>query len=194
VLSTKDGLTMTTKSFGIAFGLMAGVLTVSGLMPMAAVAQDAPAQASQAGTKNLGSFTNWTAWQGTDANGMICYVSSAPQDMKPTGVNRDPVHFLVINRKGLGVKHEVQTLIGYPFNAQSANASATIDGKTYPMVTEGSAAWLASANDEDGFVAAMKAGATLVVKGTSQRGTDTTDTYSLSGVTAALEAMQKACS
>jgi hypothetical protein len=170
---------------------MAGVLTVSGLMPAAAVAQSAPTQSS---TKNLGTFSNWTAWQGTDANGMICYVSAAPEDSKPTGVNRDPVHFLVINRKGLGVRHEVQTLIGYPFNAQSANASATIDGKTYPMVTEGSAAWLASAGDEDPFVTAMKAGAKLVVKGTSQRGTDTTDTYSLIGVTAALDAMQKACS
>jgi hypothetical protein len=182
------GLTMTTK--GIAFGLVAGVLTVSGLMPLSALAQEP----GQAGTKNLGTFTNWTAWQGTDANGMICYISSAPQDSKPTGVNRDPVHFLVIHRKGLGTKNEVQTLIGYPYNAQSANASATIDGKTYPMVTEGSAAWLASAGDESGFVEAMKAGSSLVVKGTSQRGTDTTDTYSLSGVTAAMGVIDKACS
>ena len=40
---------------------------------------------------------------------------------------------------------------------------------------------------------AFKAGSQLVVKGTSQRGTDTTDTYSLSGATAAMNAIDAAC-
>lgn len=166
-------------------------LLAAGLMVGFAV----PAQAQgQQATVSLGTFNDWNAWQGTDANGMICYISSAPKSSQPTGVNRDPVHFLVIYRKALGIKNEVQTLIGYPFNTKSANASATVDGKTYPMVTEGSAAWLASAGDEPGFVEAMKKGSNLVVKGTSQRGTQTTDNYSLSGVTAAIAAIDKACS
>ncbi len=141
---------------------------------------------------NLGTFNAWTAWQGTDANGIICYVSSQPSSSEPAGVNRDPIHFLVIHRKGLGTKNEVQTLIGYPFNAEP-NATASVDGRVYPMVTEGSAAWLASAGDEGSFVEALKAGTTLVVKGKSQRGTDTTDTYSLRGVTAAMGEIDKAC-
>ena len=87
----------------------------------------------------------------------------------------------------------MQTLIGYPFNSTNANATATVDGKAYPMVTEGAAAWLASTGDESGFVAALKAGTKLVVKGTSQRGTNTTDTYSLRGVTAAMTEIDKAC-
>lgn len=142
--------------------------------------------------KSLGTFNDWTAWQGTDANGVICYIASQPKDTDPKNVKRDPIHFLVIHRKGLGTKNEVQTLIGYPFNT-NPNATATVDGKVYPMVTEGSAAWLASAGDETGFVSAMKAGSELVVKGTSQRGTKTTDTYSLRGVTAAMGAIDQAC-
>ncbi len=39
----------------------------------------------------------------------------------------------------------------------------------------------------------MKAGSNLVVKASSSRGTDTTDTYSLSGFTAAYNAISKAC-
>ncbi|HEY4199652.1 MAG TPA: invasion associated locus B family protein [Devosiaceae bacterium] len=174
---------MTTKSLGAAV-TMAVMLTVSG-MALPAVAQEA---------KSLGTFSKWTAWQGADSNGMICYISAAPDSSQPAGVNRDPVHFLVIHRKGLGTKNEVQTLIGYPYNAQSPNASAAIDGKNYPMITEGSAAWLASAGDEGGFVNAMKGGSSLVVKGTSQRGTNTSDTYSLAGVTAAMSTIDKACS
>ena len=39
----------------------------------------------------------------------------------------------------------------------------------------------------------MKKGSNLVVKGTSQRGTETTDSYSLTGITAGMAAIDKAC-
>jgi invasion protein IalB len=180
--NNKDCLAMTTKTRRLLTGLLAGGLLATGLA-LPAAAQEA---------KNLGTFNAWTAWTGTDANGLICYISAQPTSSEPAGANRDPIHFLVIHRKGLGTKNEVQTLIGYPFNPQG-NASAAIDGANYPMVTEGAAAWLASAGDETGFVAALKKGTALVVKGTSQRGTQTTDNYSLSGVTAAMNEIDKAC-
>ena len=80
---------------------------------------------------------------------------------------------------------------------------AIVDGKAYPMksiaddpgtnIVDSEAAWLASTDDEAGFVGALKAGSQLVVKGTSGRGTETTDTYSLSGITAAMQAIDAAC-
>lgn len=173
---------MMMKTGGLVLGL--AVAACIGLAPVA--------QAEQAATE-LGTFTAWTAWTATDASGLICYISSVPQTTLPVGANRDPIHFMIIHRKGLGTKNEVQTIIGYPFNTTDAKASAAVDGRVYPMVTEGSAAWLASTGDEDGFVAAFKAGAKLVVKGTSTRGTDTIDTYSLSGATAAMKAIDAAC-
>ncbi|WP_052951641.1 invasion associated locus B family protein [Devosia soli] len=172
---------MTTKTGGLLFGL-----AVSALVTFATAAQ-----AQQA--TELGTFNSWTAWQATDASGQICYISATPTKSEPAGANRDPIHFMIIHRKGLGTKNEVQTLIGYPFNPTNANASAAVDGKSYPMVTEGSAAWLASTGDESGFVAAFKAGSQMVVRGTSQRGTNTVDTYSLSGATAAMNAIDTAC-
>ncbi len=146
---------------------------------------------AQEATK-LGTFNYWTAWKGTDANGVICYISSQPQDSQPTNVNRDPIHFLVVNRKGLGTKNEVQTLVGYPLKTGST-PQAILDGKAYAMIIEGSAAWLASSDDESAFVEGMIRGRELIVKGTSQRGTNTTDTYSLSGVTAAIAELEKSC-
>jgi hypothetical protein len=175
----------------------AAALTVLALMgSVPAQAAPAPAAASNSnssGPTNIGTFKSWTAWTGNDSTGLICYISAEPGSSKPTGVNRDPIHFLVVHRKGLGTRNEVQTLIGYPLK-KDGKPSAAIDGKTFPMIADGSGAWLASASDEAGFVAALKKGSELVVKGTSQRGTDTTDTYSLAGVTAAMDAIDKACS
>ena len=142
--------------------------------------------------EKLGTFRFWNAWKGSDANGVMCYISSQPQEALPTNVNRDPIHFLVINRNGLGTKNEVQTLVGYPLKTDST-PEVSIDGRSFDMVVEGSAAWLASASEEGTFVAAMKAGTEMVVKARSQRGTDTTDTYSLAGVTAALAKIDADC-
>ncbi len=162
------------------------------IFPLASFATFASSVAYAQNPTMLGTFKYWTAWKSTDANGPICYISSQPQDSKPTNVNRGDIYFLVIHRKGLGTKNEVQTLVGYPLK-ENSEPSAIIDGKVYKMLVEGSAAWLASAEDEPAFVDGMKRGAELIVKGTSKRGTNTTDTYSLSGVTAAMNEIDKAC-
>lgn len=172
---------MTRKTGSLALGLAVGAIMAL-----------APAAQAQQATE-LGTFNAWTAWQATDASGQMCYISATPQASEPAGANRDPIHFMIIHRKGMGTKNEVQTIIGYPYNSTDAKASASVDGKSYPMVAEGSAAWLASTGDEGGFVRAFKAGSKLTVKGTSQRGTDTIDTYSLSGATAAMNAIDAAC-
>lgn len=174
---------MTSWAFGRAWVLATAALLIAATATGSALADD---------TVSLGTFKDWTAWKGTDANGLICYISATPQDSQPTGANRDPIHFLVIHRKGLGTRNEVQTLVGYPLKDPS-EPSVAIDGKAYPMIVMGSAAWLASTNDEVSFVENMKRGGKMVVKGTSKRGTDTTDTYSLSGATAAMTEIDKAC-
>lgn len=176
---------MTSSRITVAISALVGLLALA-----------APVSAQE--IKQLGTFKSWTAWTGSDANGAMCYISAVPeswtpQEVKGAPVKRSPIHFLIINRKGLGTKNEVQTLVGYPFHPTNANVTATIDGKTYPMVTEGEAAWLAVEADEPTFVEALKKGTKLIVKGTSQKGNNMTDNYSLSGVTAALAEIAKAC-
>lgn len=154
--------------------------------------------AAQENVTKLGTFSNWSAWTATDANGEICYISADPQQMQPTNVDHGEVHFFVIHRKGLGTKNEVQARMGY--NLQEGTfPEASVDGKTTPMVFQGQAAWLTNRpeeqieNVEAGFVSEMKAGREMTIKATSQRGTNTSYTYSLSGVTAAMNEIDKAC-
>lgn len=180
---------MTSGRLGWLSGVVAGSLLLAALVEPVVAQQN---------IKQLGTFRSWTAWTGTDQDGTTCYISAQPEDWGPkevggAPVRRSPIHFLVVYRKGLGTKNEVQTLVGYPFHPTQANVSATIDGKSFPMVTDGEAAWLAREADEPGFVTALKAGSKLVVKGTSQKGNNMVDNYSLAGVTAAIGEIEKAC-
>jgi hypothetical protein len=149
------------------------------------MAQEAP--------RLLSTHNKWTAWSMTEGGALSCYISSVPDRSEPAGVNRSPISFIVIHRKSANTRNEVQSMMGYPLNSSDPKASATIDGKTYPMVAEGEGTWLASTADEAAFVEGMKKGTQLMVRGTSQRGTNTVDTYSLSGVTAAMAAIDGAC-
>lgn len=169
------------KKLAKAAGL--GVLIAAQMLAVPVMAQEAT---------SLGTFKFWTAWKSTDAEGVICYISSQPQDSQPTNVNRDPIHFLIIHRKGSSTRNEAQSLMGYPLKDGSV-PNVSIDGKNYAMILIESAIWLAKEDDYNGFVDSMKRGSEMVVKGTSTRGTNTTDTYSLSGVTTAMGEIDKAC-
>ena len=61
------------------------------------------------------------------------------------------------------------------------------------LFTQGDTAWTMGEADDAALVAAMKAGVDMVVRGKSERGTDTKDTYSLLGFTAAYDAIGQAC-
>jgi hypothetical protein len=172
---------MTTRTTGLLLGL--AVASVMALAPAA--------QAQQA--TELGTFNSWSAYTASDQSGQLCFIIGEPQSSEPAGANRDPIKFLIVHRKGMGSKNEVQTQIGYPYNSTDAKASVAIDGRSYVMAARDQTAWLASNADEPGFVTAFKAGSQMVVRGTSQRGTNTVDTYSLSGATAAMNAIDAAC-
>ncbi|MBU1176084.1 MAG: hypothetical protein KKH72_11835 [Alphaproteobacteria bacterium] len=162
--------------------------------------------AGAAEATRLGTYKNWTAWTSTDDNGKICYISANPQDKQPPTLDHGDIFFFVIDREKAPVfsadgktvtgyqpmRGEVQAQMGYAIKLDG-NLFADIDGKSYKMRAADQTMWLYAAADEAGFVEAMKAGTQLVVKSTSARGNDTTYTYSLSGVTAAMAEIAKAC-
>ena len=148
--------------------------------------------AAQAQQKTLGSFGDWTAV--VDGSGLkkMCYAGSKPKKSEGDYAKRDAIHFLVTHRPADKVKAEVSVTAGYTYKA-GKDAQAEIGGKTFKLFTRGDNAWAYDSAADRAIVAAMKAGQKMTVRGTSRRGTVTTDTYSLSGFSAALAAIDKAC-
>ncbi|MEQ9244458.1 MAG: invasion associated locus B family protein, partial [Nitratireductor sp.] len=66
----------------------------------------------------------------------------------------------------------------------------TVGSKSFTMFTKGKSAWLENAAEEPQLIAAMKGGADMKIAAKSGRGNDTSYTFSLSGVTAAINATQ----
>jgi hypothetical protein len=171
----------------VRFVLAAASIACLGL-PLGFALGLSPARATTSDTvAPLATFGAWSTYM----RGNLCYAAAQPQASLPTNVRRDPVFFLVSYFPGK-TAGEASTYIGYPFREDSA-VGIDIASNHFEMYTVGDIGWLRSAADDEAIVNAMRRGATMVVKGTSRRGTDTTDTYSLSGFTAAVERAKDAC-
>lgn len=152
----------------------------------------AMSSAAAQSTTALGQFNRWTAYTYLAGGAKVCYAVSQPTETQPQGVNRDPVYVFVTNRPKEGVRHEVSIITGYPYR-EGSETQVKIGSDTFVMFTKDDGAWVRNAAEESRLIGAMKAGSDMVVTGTSRRGTVTTDTYSLSGVTAALNKIDAEC-
>lgn len=142
--------------------------------------------------RSLGSFGDWTAVVDGSGPKKLCYAGSVPKKAEGKYTSRGDIHLLVTHRPADKVSGEVSVTAGYTYT-DGKDAEVQIDGKTFKLFTRGGNAWAYDAAADREIVAAMKAGRKMIIQGTSSRGTATTDTYSLSGFTAALNAIDKAC-
>jgi hypothetical protein len=153
-----------------------------------------PAPAAEAKPTLLGQYADWGAYTATPLGKKICYAIAKPtsSETKPPNRPRNQPYLFVSTRPADKVTNEVSVAIGYPFKAES-EANATIGSTTFELYTLGDGAWIKNIAEEAHMVEAMKQGDTLVVKGESGRGTETTDTYSLKGLSEALDRAAQEC-
>jgi hypothetical protein len=143
-------------------------------------------------SRQLGTFGGWNALA-SNGKDKTCYALGSPKERQPKAKLKDTQAYVFIStRPGEGVRDEVAIDLGYPTKDNSA-ASADIDGDAYDLVTKGTNAWVKNPAKEKEFVEALKGGAKLVVKASSARGSATSDTYSLKGLSEALARVAQEC-
>lgn len=143
-----------------------------------------------ASLKSLGKEVAWEAIQDSQRN--LCFMVSFPVAVEGNFTRRDPAYVMISIRPSENVRNEVSYYAGYPYDT-SRPVVFEIDGKSHNLYSQGEWAWAPDANVDTQILNAMIRGNELVVKGYSKRGTLTTDTYSLSGVTAAWNKAKSAC-
>lgn len=155
------------------------------------------AMAEEVSSNAVANKTDWTVF--VEDNPKECWGVSEPTDTVNTrdgrvvAANRGQILLMVFYRPGSGADGQVAFTGGYPFR-DGSQVSLQISGNEFSLFTDGEWAWPASKADDTKIVSAMKRGATAVLSGVSSRGTNTKDTFSLLGFTAAVEDAEKRCS
>jgi Invasion associated locus B (IalB) protein len=168
--------------------LLGRALAVAALTLAATVAN------AQESTNRVATMTDWNVF--TEESPKECWGVSKPKetvntrDGQPVSVRRGDILLFVTFRPGK--PGEISFTGGYPF-AGGSTVEVAVDGQPYQMFTDGEWAWPGSAEDDAKLLAALKAGTSATLTARSGKGTQTVDTFSLRGFTAAMEDAEKRC-
>jgi invasion protein IalB len=147
---------------------------------LAAAPAFAQRNAQPAAPQRLGSFQDWTAATHQENGGKVCYAFTRMEGRQNA--------LLTVTHRPQG-RDQVALRIGRAF---PRNAEVTMDvGSTdLPFYTSGDNAF---ARDGRAAVAAFRNGREAVAKSPGPNNRNTTETFSLSGFTAAYEAISREC-
>lgn len=156
----------------------------------------ATADAQEPSTNRVAANTDWSVF--VEADPKECWSVTAPKetvntrDGRVVAVKRSDILLFVFFRPGAGVNGQVTFTGGYPF-APGSTVNLDVSGTEFELFSEGEWAWPATEADDARIIAALKRGSQAVLTARSARGTQTRDTFSLLGFTAAIEDAEARC-
>ena len=157
-------------------------------------ARPAAAVAGSAEPALIGQFGTWGAYTATPNGKKVCFALAKPSSSKTNPPNRprDPAYAFVSTRPAEKVTNEVSVMIGYTLKPGS-ESTLEVGGASYAMYTQGDGLWIKNAAEEERMVDAMRKAADVTIKGVSAKGTETTDTFPLKGLSQALDRLAQDC-
>jgi Invasion associated locus B (IalB) protein len=160
----------------------------------AAPAAAATAAAGGAKPTLLGQYGDWGAYTAMPAGKKVCFALAKPatSETTPPGRPRNPSFMFISTRPSDKVSNEISIIIGYPFKPGS-EATADVGGTSFALYTQQDGAWIKNATEESHMIDAMRGGQSAVVKGSSAKGTQSSDTFSLKGLAQALDRTGQEC-
>jgi Invasion associated locus B (IalB) protein len=164
--------------------------------PAATTGAADPITAAAGGVKPtlLGQYGDWGAYTASPGGKKICFTIAKPasSETTPAGKARNPSYMFISSRPGEKVTDEVSIIIGYPFKPNS-EATVAVGNASFALYTQQDGAWIKNAAEEAHLIDAMRSGDNAVIKGTSARGTRSTDVFSLKGLAQALDRSDQDC-
>ena len=158
---------------------------------IAIMAASAVAVAAEAQTRALKKFGDWRVLAHDDAADSICFAIAAPKSSEPASATPGAFFYVSAWPKD-GVRAEISVKTSVPLKA-GAPASIAIDKNFYKLFSKGDRAFVVDATDELKLLDAMKKGSSIMVIAQSEKGIVSRDTYSLAGITQALQAVSSGC-
>jgi len=146
---------------------------------------------AQAGPKKVSTHGKWEVYVQA-GKARLCYALTKAQKRSPANLKDVDGFIFISTRPAQNVRNEVAVKMGVDLK-QDAKPTVTVGTQKFAMVANGSDLFVENAAEERPFVAALRKGSEIVVRAVSRRGNDITDSYSLAGISAALDTVQKEC-
>ena len=140
----------------------------------------------------INNFGAWSAFNETEGGNKVCYIGTTPNIQRGKYKKRGETYVLVTHRPAEKTRGVVSIQAGYVYK-KGSEVQVNVGSQRFTLFTDKDHAWAHNAAGDKKLITAMRTGSQMIVTGISGRGTKTADTYSLSGFTAAFNAINKAC-
>ena len=164
------------------------VALITPVFPSLAVAQDGGAAAAPVS----GTFGDWVLQTTGDGDQKACFAATVAKQLAPGAAKRTESVLYISAWPKDGIKSELSVKLGYAVKAITG-ARIAIGTNRYNLFIRGERAYVSDATLELKIIETMKKGSKLTVEATGEDGTQVIDTYSLSGMSQALQAQADTC-
>ena len=144
------------------------------------------------GAKLVATFGDWGAYTAQSGRAKVCYALAQPKSRSPSNLKDTKAYLFVSFRPADNVRNELASVLNFD-TKDGGPATLAIGQTSYDLITRGKNAWIKTANEEAPAIAAMAKAGSLTVQATSARGNKTSDRYSLTGFSQALERARSDC-
>lgn len=148
--------------------------------------------AQNSDAKLIGTYGKWSSYVMEENGNKVCYMVSKPTKAKGNYSRRGDIFALITHWPSEGTKNVFSYMTGYTYKTAS-DATLKIGSQSFTLFTQDETAWAADQETDNKIATAVRKGSSFTVKGTSSRGTLTTDTFSLKGSSAAHDAISTEC-
>jgi invasion protein IalB len=135
---------------------------------------------------------DWKAYRHGSGDMLLCYAVTSASEQLPPGGNRQKPHIYITAWPKAGIKTEISVLVGTVLR-RGAEIKIDVGGSSFSLQPDGDRAFVVDQVEEQRLLEAMRRGKVLTVATTTAPGETMRDTYSLSGVTAAVQAAAAGC-
>ena len=142
--------------------------------------------------KSVGKFKDWESFVLLQEGNKICFAQSIPIVRAPKKLKREPSRLFVSFRPNENIKNEISVTNGYEFKPETPVAAKS-GKKSYDLFSKGKFAWVVDNKDEAKLIITMKKASRLMIIGSTEKGDQTTDHYSMMGFTKAYNTAKKSC-
>lgn len=153
-------------------------------LPTIAQAANAPEQ--------IATYRDWIVYRANVDGETICYAAATPKDMEPESVDHGNIFFMVSTWKSGAAANQPSFMSGYDLKDRPVPV-VRIGANKWDMFSAGQEGFVEDDRSETRLVSAMRRGAEMRLSAMSERGTSTEYTFSLLGISNALDRAARAC-
>ncbi len=150
------------------------------------------ATAAFAQPEQVATYRDWIVYKAEVNGDTICYAATTAEDMDPPTLDHGDVFFLVASWSSGAANQQPSFMTGYSLR-ERPEPVIRIGSDKWDMYISGRESFVESDTDEGRLVNAMRRGTDMRVSAMSERGNATEYTFSLLGVSNALDRASDEC-